>query len=73
MGGGQQPSRYPSFFEQLGERCQQGEAVAMDMNTAFDLEVKQHCPQAGGLTCSTWWLAMAEVVDRVQEWSRRMH
>ena len=22
------------------------EAVAMDMNTAFDLEVKQHCPQA---------------------------
>lgn len=34
------------FFEQLGERCQQIEAVAMDMNTAFDLEVKQHCPQA---------------------------
>ena len=29
-----------------GERCQQIEAVAMDMNTAFDLEVKQHCPQA---------------------------
>lgn len=34
------------FFEQLGERCQQIEAVAMDMNTAFDLEVKQHCPRA---------------------------
>ena len=34
------------FFEQLGERCRQIEAVAMDMNTAFDLEVKQHCPQA---------------------------
>ncbi|MDH1105120.1 ISL3 family transposase [Pseudomonas otitidis] len=34
------------FFEQLGERCQQIEAVAMDMNTAFDLEVKRHCPQA---------------------------
>ena len=34
------------FFEQLGERCQQIEAVAMDMNTAFGPEVKQHCPQA---------------------------
>lgn len=34
------------FFERLGERCRQIEAVAMDMNTAFDLEVKQHCPQA---------------------------
>lgn len=34
------------FFELLGERCQQIEAVAMNMNTAFDLEVKQHCPQA---------------------------
>jgi transposase len=34
------------FFEQLGKHCQQIEAVAMDMNTASDLEVKQHCPQA---------------------------
>ena len=49
------------FFEQLGERCQQIEAVAMDMNTAFDLEVKFDCPQAEVVTtCSTWWLAMAE-------------
>ena len=31
--------RQQSVFEQLGERCQQIEAVAMDMNTAFDLEV----------------------------------
>ena len=29
-------------FEQLGERCQQIEAVADDTITAFDLE-KQHC------------------------------
>ena len=51
-------------FEQPGERCQQIEAVAMDMNTAFDLEVKQHCPQAevvydlfhGGLAMAErWW------------------
>lgn len=34
------------FFQLMGERCQQIEAVAMDMNSAFDLEVRQHCPQA---------------------------
>jgi len=35
------------FFERLGpEGCQQIEAVAMDMNTAFDLEVRKHCPHA---------------------------
>lgn len=37
------------FFELLGELCQQIEAAVMDMNTAFDLEVKQHCPQAEGV------------------------
>ncbi|SEI50822.1 Transposase [Azotobacter beijerinckii] len=39
------------FFERLGERCRQIEAAAMDMNTAFDLEVKQHCP--GPRSCTT--------------------
>lgn len=34
------------FFEQLGEHGQNIEAVAMDMNTAFDLEVQAHCPNA---------------------------
>lgn len=35
------------FFELLGkEGCQHIEAVAMDMNTAFDLEVQAHCPNA---------------------------
>ncbi len=34
------------FFEYLGEHCKDIEAVAVDMNTAFDLEVKQHCPHA---------------------------
>ena len=42
----QQPRAIRPFFELLGEHCQRIEAVAMDMNTAFDLEVKQHCPQA---------------------------
>ena len=60
VGHGNSRAAIRPFFEQLGERCQQIEAVAMDMNTAFDLEVKQHCPQADGPTCSTWWLAMAE-------------
>ena len=62
------------FFEQPGERCQQIEAVAMDMNTAFDLEVKQHCRRRRwSTTCSTWWLAMAERWWTGCEWSRRMH
>ncbi|MDF5073622.1 transposase, partial [Vibrio parahaemolyticus] len=34
------------FFEQLGEHGKNIEAVAMDMNTAFDLEVQEHCPNA---------------------------
>lgn len=46
VGHGNSREAIRPFFEQLGERCKQIEAVAMDMNTAFDLEVKQHCPQA---------------------------
>ena len=35
------------FFEQLGaEGCARIEAVAMDMNSAFDLEVRHHCRRA---------------------------
>lgn len=35
------------FFEALGsEGCARIEAVAMDMNTAFDLEVRRHCGRA---------------------------
>ncbi len=34
------------FFETLGEYAQNIEVVAMDMNTAFDLEVQAHCPNA---------------------------
>ncbi|EIZ1171994.1 transposase [Vibrio vulnificus] len=32
------------LFITLGKHCQQIEAVAMDMNAAFDLEAKIHCP-----------------------------
>ena len=35
------------FFEALGEAgCRRIQAVAMDMNTAFDLEVRHWCPRA---------------------------
>ena len=64
------------FFEQLGERCQQIEAVAMDMITAFDLEVKQHCPQAEVVydLFHVVWLAMRrEVVDQVRSGAGEMH
>ncbi|WP_439861292.1 ISL3 family transposase [Pseudomonas sp. MBLB4136] len=46
VGHGNSREAVRPFFELLGERCQQIEAVAMDMNTAFDLEVKRHCPRA---------------------------
>lgn len=34
------------FFSMLGEHASNIEVVAMDMNTAFDLEVKAHCANA---------------------------
>ncbi|WP_420875241.1 transposase [Pseudomonas baetica] len=39
--------RRSGHFRRAGARgCARIEAVAMDMNTAFDLEVRQHCPKA---------------------------
>ena len=46
VGEGRSRQAIRPFFEQLGPHCPQIEAVAMDMNTAFDLEVKAHCPKA---------------------------
>ena len=56
------------FFQQLGAYCEQIEAVAMDMNTAFDLEVKQHCPQAEVVYDLFHVVAKygREVIDRVR-------
>lgn len=56
------------FFEWLGSHCQQVEAVAMDMNTAFDLEVQQHCPRAVIVYDLFHVIAKfgREVVDRVR-------
>jgi transposase len=47
VGEGNSREAIRPFFELLGEAgCKAIEAVAMDMNTAFDMEVRQHCPQA---------------------------
>lgn len=46
IGEGRSREAIRPFFIALGKHCQQIEAVAMDMNTAFDLEVKMHCPNA---------------------------
>ncbi|TKB50681.1 ISL3 family transposase [Ferrimonas sediminicola] len=46
VGEGRSREAIRPFFLKLGEHCQHIEAVAMDMNTAFDLEVAMHCPNA---------------------------
>ncbi len=47
VGRGRSRAEVRPFFELLGsEGCHRLRAVAMDMNTAYDLEVKQHCPNA---------------------------
>ncbi len=46
IGEGRSRKQIRPFFEMLGEHCKHIEAVAMDMNTAFDLEVQEHCPNA---------------------------
>ncbi|MDQ3160046.1 MAG: ISL3 family transposase, partial [Pseudomonadota bacterium] len=47
IGLGRSRAAVRPFFQALGpEGCARIEAVAMDMNTAFDLEVRRHCPKA---------------------------
>ncbi|MBO1853096.1 ISL3 family transposase [Pseudomonas aeruginosa] len=47
VGRGRSRAEIRPFFELLGpQRCADIQAVAMDMNTAYDLEVRQHCPNA---------------------------
>ncbi|MBV8649780.1 MAG: ISL3 family transposase [Paludibacterium sp.] len=58
-----------SFFDWLGpERCRAIEAVAMDMNTAFDLEVRKQCPNARVVYDLFHVIAKfgREVIDRVR-------
>jgi len=47
VGRGRSREDVRPFFELLGpERCRELQAVAMDMNAGFELEVRLHCPQA---------------------------
>lgn len=69
VGEGRSREAIRPFFEWLGpERCAGIEAVAMDMNTAFDLEVQQHCPKARVVYDLFHVIAKygREVIDRVR-------
>lgn len=68
IGEGRSREAIRPFFIQLGEYCQQIEAVAMDMNTAFDLEVQAHCPKAQVVYDLFHVVAKygREVIDRVR-------
>jgi transposase len=59
----------PFFVELLGpDRCKRVEAVAMDMNAAYDLEVRQRCPKAEVVYDLFHVVAKygREVIDRVR-------
>lgn len=78
VGEGRSREAIRPFFVWLGPvRCRQIQAVAMDMNTAFDLEVQQHCPQARVVYDLFHVIAKygREVIDRVRvdEANRQRH
>ena len=69
VGRGRSRADVRPFFELLGPQgCQRLRAVAMDMNTAYDLEVKQHCPHAEVVYDLFHVVAKygREVIDRVR-------
>jgi transposase len=69
VGRGRSRAEVRPFFELLGpEGCHALRAVAMDMNTAYDLEVKQHCPNAEVVYDLFHVVAKygREVIDRVR-------
>lgn len=69
VGEGRSREAVRPFFEWLGpQRCRAIQAVAMDMNTAFDLEVQRHCPQARVVYDLFHVIAKygREVIDRVR-------
>ena len=69
VGEGRSREAIRPFFEWLGtKRCANIEAVAMDMNTAFDLEVRQQCPNARVVYDLFHVVAKygREVIDRVR-------
>lgn len=69
VGEGRSRAAFRPFFAWLGpEGCAAIESVAMDMNTALDLEVRHHCPQAEVVYDLFHVVAKygREVIDRVR-------
>lgn len=68
IGEGRKRESIRPFFKELGKYCEQIEAVAMDQNSAFDLEVKEHCPNAEVVYDLFHVVAKygREVIDRVR-------
>jgi transposase len=69
IGEGRSRAAARPFYEELGpEGCARIEAVAMGMSTAFDLEVRQHCPKARVVYDLFHVVAKygREVIDRVR-------
>lgn len=69
VGEGRSRAAFRPFFTWLGpEGCTAIESVAMDMNTAFDLEVREHCPRAKVVYDLFHVVAKfgREVIDRVR-------
>jgi transposase len=69
VGRGRSREAVRPFFELLGTQgCARIRAVAMDMNTAFDLEVRAHCPNAEVVYDLFHVIAKyaREVIDRVR-------
>lgn len=68
VGEGRSREAIRPCFEWLGPHCQHIEAVAMDMNTAMDLEVQAWCPKARVIYDLFHVIAKfgREVIDRVR-------
>ena len=68
VGEGRSRMAIRPFFQWLGAHCQQIQAVAMDMNTAMDLEVQAWCPKARVVYDLFHVIAKfgREVIDRVR-------
>ena len=69
VGRGRSRAEVRPFFELLGpDGCRRLRAVAMDMNTAYDLEVRRHCPNAEVVYDLFHVVAKygREVIDRVR-------
>lgn len=69
VGPGRARADIRPFFQQLGaDGCERLQAVVMDMNSAYELEVKAHCPNAQVIFDLFHVVAKyaREVIDRVR-------